>query len=77
MKHKYQFETEEEKNQLIEQHQDKELVETQYLTNGNFLIFADPSPTQKEINALKQQNTKIMLALAELSAAVVGGSESG
>lgn len=51
------------------------------------LEFSYPEPNQTEpvyqaplsdqIAELKQQNTKIMLALAELSAAVMGGSESG
>lgn len=77
MKFSFEYKGNEERQQIIEQNADKTLIEEQNHTNGNFLVFTDSPPTHSEIEKLKEQNTKIMLALADLSAAVVGGSENG
>ena len=59
---KLSFETEEQKQNIINENKDKYLIEMQYLNKGNFLIFSD-TPT---IEILQQeQGNKISILEAE------------
>lgn len=53
MNYKYQFTTEDEKQALITQNADKNIVEVQYLMEGNFIIFSDiPCPQSQMFTRL-------------------------
>lgn len=75
MLYKYQYETEEEKQDILSANTDKRLIEVQNITEGNFLIFSDQpiekevvyiNVPQNEIEALKQSIAELTLLLVQM-----------
>ncbi len=73
MEYRFQYSDETERASILSENKDKQLIEDQMLISGNFLIFADPSPTDLEIAELKRQNADLMVAMAELAAIITAG----
>ena len=77
MLYEIQFETEEEKEEIINSNKDKYLLEFKYLLHGNFLVFSD-IPTieilQQEqgnkISILEQNNQELKEELAHIQASI-------
>ena len=61
MTRRVQFDSEEEKANIIEQYKDLVLVEEQYLTEGNFLIFTDIPPVENQLQDIKNSTDMILL----------------
>ena len=59
---KIRFETEEQKEYIINENKDRYLIEIQYLKTGNFLIFSD-TPTMEILQ--QEQGKKISILEAE------------
>lgn len=55
MLHKFQYDSETERNIIIASNSDKWLVEEQNIVEGNFLIFTDVKPSLSEIEEIKQR----------------------
>lgn len=67
MYRKYQYETENEMNELISQNSELRLFEIQNITEGNFLIFTDDKlPIDTPIDVAKQIKTKEINDKADL-----------
>lgn len=62
---KIRFETEEQKEYIINENKDRYLIEIQYLKTGNFLIFSD-TPTMEILQ--QEQGKKISILEGENSA---------
>lgn len=60
MNHTFEFRTDEEKENIISQNNNKFLIEINYLITGNTLVFSDKKPIELRIaeleNAQKQQD---------------------
>ena len=61
MTRRVQFDSEEEKANIIEQYKDLVLVEEQYLTEGNFLIFTDIPSVENQLQDIKNSTDMILL----------------
>lgn len=61
MKYKFQYQTEEEKQTIINNNSDKVLIEYQYLIDGTFLIFADVQPLENALQDIKNNTDLIIL----------------
>lgn len=59
--HKFQFTTEGEKQNIINAHPDLILREEQYITEGNFLIFADIPSVENQLQDIKNSTDMILL----------------
>lgn len=53
MEFTYQYGNDEEKQNLLNMHNDKFLIAEKNIIEGNFLVFADVKPIETELNELK------------------------
>lgn len=58
----YQYDTEEEREQLMNANSDKRLIEQRNITEGNFLIFTDQLSEQ----SLQEQLRELQTVVADL-----------
>jgi|LSQX01.2.fsa_nt_gb hypothetical protein len=61
MIYKFQYENQEERNQLIQSNSDKYLIEEQNIIDGNFLIFTDTPRLEDNIQDIKNNTDLILL----------------
>lgn len=54
-----EFNTEQEKEEIINQNLDKYLIEEKYLLSGNFLIFTNAPTLENKISILEAENEKL------------------
>ena len=54
-----EFNTEQEKEEIINQNLDKYLIEERYLLNGNFLIFTNTLTLENKISILEAENESL------------------
>ena len=54
-----EFNTEQEKEEIINQNLDKYLIEEKYLLNGNFLIFTNTLTLENKISILEAENESL------------------
>jgi len=66
MQYKYQYITEEEKQNILDANLDKFLVEVQDITEGKFLIFSDTLGLDAQVAQLKEDNLILMDVLATM-----------
>lgn len=78
MNYRYQYQDDESRINLINQHQDKILIEDEITFDGNFLIFSD-EPRQPEIiikkievdeeefNKIKEENQQLQQSVLEMT----------
>lgn len=67
MIYKFEYRNDTERQEIIEVHSEKYLIEEQNITEGNFLIFTDEFPlpsVEVQIDELKQDTLILMDALA-------------
>ena len=70
-----EFNTEQEKEEIINQNLDKYLIEEKYLLSGNFLIFTNAPTLENKISILEAENEKLRTVLSNIlseSAKIVG-----
>ena len=77
MLYEIQFETEEEKEEIINSNKDKYLLEFKYLLQGNFLIFSDVPTVEilqqeqaKKISILEQNNQELREELTQIQTSI-------
>ncbi|PRR85945.1 hypothetical protein [Clostridium luticellarii] len=70
MNYKFEYKTDEEKTNILNQNKDKVLIEEQNLFTGNFLIFSDVKPLENQISELQDNQLILMNAIADLYAAL-------
>lgn len=61
MNYKFEYKTDDEKNNILNQNKDKILIEIQNITEGNFLIFSDVKPLENQLNDLNNTADIILL----------------
>lgn len=66
MKYVYQYNTDQEKQTILQQNSDKLLIEEHNISSGNFLVFTDETRIENKIEALRQDNLILMDAIATL-----------
>lgn len=54
-----EFNTEQEKEEIINQNLDKYLIEEKYLLSGNFLIFTNAPTLENKISILEAENESL------------------
>lgn len=54
-----EFNTEQEKEEIINQNLDKYLIEEKYLLSGNFLIFTNAPTLENKISILESENESL------------------
>ena len=54
-----EFNTEQEKEEIINQNLDKYLIEEKYLLSGNFLIFTNAPTLENKISILEAENENL------------------
>ena len=54
-----EFNTEQEKEEIINQNLDKYLIEEKYLLSGNFLIFTNTPTLENKISILEAENESL------------------
>lgn len=59
-----EFNTEQEKEEIINQNLDKYLIEEKYLLNGNFLIFTNTLTLENKISILEAENKTLKQELS-------------
>ena len=59
-----EFDTEQEKEEIINQNLDKYLIEEKYLLSGNFLIFTNTPTLENKISILEEENEKLKQELS-------------
>ncbi|WP_342505605.1 hypothetical protein [Sporosarcina sp. FSL K6-2383] len=78
MKTKVRYDSEEERDTILDEYSHLFLIEEQNISEGDFLIFSDTEPQppiiyvnvpEVEFEELKQESTDLMLAIAELAEA--------
>lgn len=60
-----EYTNQQEREQILEEHQDKYLIEEKNITEGNFLVFSTVKPIESEIDDLKQAVAELSIALSE------------
>ncbi len=74
MLYTFEYTTQEERTGILENNQDKYLIEERNIREGNFLIFTDVKPIEMEIEDLKgRQNTTDNTILSLMDAILMGG----
>ncbi|MBV4424931.1 hypothetical protein [Clostridium tyrobutyricum] len=66
MIYKFQYKTDDEKINILNQNKDKILIEIQNITEGNFLIFSDIKPLNNQLNDLQNNQLNIMNSVADI-----------
>ena len=63
-----EYTNQQEREQILEEHQDKYLIEIEEknITEGNFLVFSTVKPIESEIDDLKQAVAELSIALSEV-----------
>ncbi len=59
-----EFNTEQEKEEIINQNLDKYLIEEKYLLSGNFLIFTNAPTLENKISILEAENETLKQELS-------------
>lgn len=65
MLYKYQYQTEEQKQEIILANKNKRLVEEQNITEGNFLLFTDAQVNSIEDRLINIESTLDLLLLKQ------------
>lgn len=74
MIYKYEYTTQEERENIINNNQDKYLIEEKNIREGNFLIFTDIKPIEVEIEDLKgRQDITDNTILSLMDVILMGG----
>ena len=73
----YEYHTEQERQDIINQNLDLFLIEERNITEGNFLVFSDTLPEREivYINVPKDEIDNIKQAIAELTIILGGASQ--
>ena len=70
MLYKYEYKTNEERDNIISQNIDKILIEEQNITEGNFLIFTDIEVVKTDIELLQNRVNNLEMLILEMSGVI-------
>lgn len=60
MIYKFQFNTESEKEEIINKNKDKFIIEINYLKDGNFIFFSNENTLEIKIDILEAEKEKLL-----------------
>lgn len=66
MFYKFEYTSDEQRTEILNNNKDKYLYEEQNITEGNFLIFSDEPRLEDQIKQLKEDNLILMDVLATM-----------